>query len=81
MYNRLFKFIDCKKILFDNQFGFRANHSTTLATILIIDKTQKAIDDGKYSCGIFLDLSKAFDCVNHKIILSKLEHYGIRGVI
>ena len=43
------------------------------------DKIQKAIEHGNYSCGLFLDLRKVFDTVNHTIFLSKLEHYGIRG--
>ena len=43
------------------------------------DKNQKAIEHGNYSCGLFLDLSKVFDTVNHTILLNKLEHYGIRG--
>ena len=51
------------------------------AVLSIIDKIQKAIEDGNFSCGIFLDLSKAFETVNHQILLQKLEYYGIRGII
>jgi retron-type reverse transcriptase len=80
MSNRLLDFIQRKAILFDNQFGFRAKHSTDFAVLSIIDKIQKAIDERDFSCGIFLDLSKAFDTVNHEILIKKLEHYGIRGV-
>ena len=46
----------------------------------IVDKIQNSIDNREYSCGTFLDLSKAFDTVNHEILISKMEHYGIRGV-
>ena len=46
------------------------------AALLITDKIQRAIDEGQYSCGIFLDFSKAFDTVDHKILLKKLYHYG-----
>ena len=70
MYKRLFNFLDNKKILFDNQYGFRTKHSTTQATLLIIDKIQRAIEERNYSCGIFLDLSKAFDSVDHSILLT-----------
>ena len=80
MYKRLISFVNTYDILNDNQFGFRSGHSTTQATLLITDKIQKAIEKKEYSCGIFLDLSKAFDTVNHHILIDKLQHYGIRGV-
>ena len=80
MFNRLVSFLDKHHVLFEKQFGFRSKHSTDHAILSIVDKIQKAIDERNYSCGIFLDLSKAFDTVNHKILLGKLEHYGIRGI-
>ena len=51
--------------------------STDHAIIELTDKSTKAIDEGKYTIGIFLDLSKAFDTINHQILLNKLKHYGI----
>jgi retron-type reverse transcriptase len=80
MTNRLSKFIDKNKILSKHQYRFRKNRSTEHALIDFTDKITKAIDEGKYSIGIFLDLSKAFDTIDHKILIKKLEHYGIRGV-
>ena len=67
------------KILYEFQFGFRQGHSTTHALTEIVDKIKLGIDKNEITCGIFLDLSKAFDTVNHDILLHKLHHYGIQG--
>ena len=80
MYKRLLSYLNKKDIIYKYQFGFWKNHSTTLALIEIIDNILNAMDKGLYTCGIFIDFSKAFDTINHTILLSKLEHYGIRGV-
>ena len=80
VYNRLIKFFEKNKVLFENQYGFGAKHNTHHAILCIIDKIQKAIDDRSYSCGIFLDFTKAFDTVNQQILIKTLEYYGIRGV-
>jgi len=80
MCKQLLRHINEHKILNDNQFGFRKNHSTTQAILSITNSIQNAIEENEFSCGIFLDLKKAFDCVNHEILLSKLHHYGTRWV-
>ena len=80
MYKRLHTFCSQTNCLYDLQFGFRAKTSTSHALISIIEHIQKNIDTGNISCGIFIDLAKAFDTVDHKILLSKLKHYGIRGI-
>ena len=79
MHERLYKFLELNNILYSKQFGFRKNNSTIDALIKITDKIRESVDKGKYGCGIFIDLRKAFDTVNHNILLLKMEHYGVRG--
>ena len=79
MFKRLTKFLEKHHILNENQFGFRGSCSTIQAMLLIADKIQRAIENKKISCGIFLDLSKAFDTVDHTILIKKLEYYCVRG--
>lgn len=76
---RLVDFLNKTKAFFEFQFGFRDGHSTILALTDIIDNIKKNIDNNEYTIGIFLDLTKAFDTVDHEILLEKLKNYGIRG--
>ena len=81
MYNRLMSFFTKYNILTEKQFGFREQLSTYLALLSLIDTITNELDAHKFSLGIFIDLSKAFDTLDHNILLSKLAHYGIRGII
>ena len=76
---RLTDFLEKHKIIFKYQFGFRKKHSTIQAVVEIVDNIIEHIEKGFLVAGIYLDLSKAFDCVDHEILLHKLHHYGIRG--
>ena len=77
MFSRMLKFHEAFNCIYELQFEFRAKHSTNYALMDITENVNSAFDSKIHACGIFLDLQKAFDTVNHKILLDKLSHYGI----
>ena len=80
MFTRLQNFLETNNCIYKLQFGFRAKHSTNHAILSITQKIQEAINNDKLAIGIFIDLQKAFDTVNHSILLEKLNHYGVKGI-
>ena len=76
---RLYKFLCESNSLYDNQFGFRKGHSTSHAVIALTECIRESLDKNEFAAGVFIDLQKAFDTVDHKILLDKLNYYGIRG--
>ena len=80
MHTRIYEFLESHSIFSDLQFGFRKKHSTNHALLGIIENIKEKMDRNLFSCGVFIDLEKAFDTVNHKILVEKLEFYGIRGL-
>ena len=78
--NRITSYIEKNDILAKSQYGFRKKHSTYMAIMQLYEKVSEAIDKNEYCVGIFIDLSKAFDTINHDILLQKLDVYGIRGI-
>ena len=79
VYNRIYKYLTAHNLLYNNQFGFRRNHSTYMALIQLVNNITSAMDNRESTAGVFLDLSKAFDTIDHHILLNKLDHYGIKG--
>ena len=81
VYSRMESFIEQNNLLSPSQYGFHKAHSTQHAILDNVSTIQENMDKRLFSCGVFIDLKKAFDTVDHKILLHKLNHYGFRGVI
>ena len=73
-------FLNKNNVIYNLQFGFRKQYSASHTLINITENIRKALEDGNIDCEVFVDLQKAFDTVDHKILLAKLNHYGICGV-
>ena len=80
IYNRLYSFFQAKNTIYENQYGFRKNHSTSHAVNFSVKQILDQIENKQHVIGIFIDLSKAFDTISHEKLICKLDFYGIRGI-
>ena len=80
IHSRLDFLVEQQNYLYPYQFGFRIDYSTNNALMTIAERIQKQLDAGNYTAGVFVDIKKAFDTVDHNILLEKLNYYGVRGV-
>ena len=79
MYDQIYNYFQNNELFYNSQYGFRKNHSTELATLEIIDRIIQEMDKYNTPINIYIDLSKAFDTIDHKILLCKLKYYGLNG--
>ena len=79
MYSHLYKHLLNNNILYKKQFGFQENHSTDHAIIQLVDQISNSFEKNNFTLGVFMDLAKAFDTVDHVILIKKLDHYGVKG--
>ncbi len=80
IFKQLYQFFQEKQLLYNARYGFRTDHSTEFATLELIDRVIVEMDKNNTPINIFLDISKTFDTLDHKILLQKLNYYGINGV-
>ena len=79
IYKRLYNFLQLNDIFYSSQYGFRSKHSTIHAVTEFIEDIVQGYEDKEHTLAVYIDLSKAFDTINHEILIKKLCHYGVRG--